>query len=83
MAVAVETEGDSFSHGRAEQLFEGTAIGGFLGAPLGDAYLRSYDVAADGQRFVMLPNQSQTRSGNVTLVTNWFEELKRLVPTDP
>ncbi len=83
MAVAVETEGDSFSHGRAEQLFEGTAIGGFLGAPLGDAYLRSYDVAADGQRFVMLPNQSQTRSGNVTLVTNWFEELKRLVPTAP
>ncbi len=26
---------------------------------------------------------SQSDSGTVTLVTNWFDELKRLVPTDP
>ncbi len=28
-------------------------------------------------------NESQTRRGHVTLITNWFDELKRLVPTDP
>ncbi len=28
-------------------------------------------------------NESQTGSGHVTLITNWFDELKRLVPTDP
>jgi len=24
-----------------------------------------------------------TQTGMVTLITNWFDELKRLVPTDP
>ncbi len=44
-----------------------------------------YDVTADGQRFVMFPGGSQRLrdSSHVTLVTNWFDELKRLVPTDP
>ncbi len=28
-------------------------------------------------------NQSRTSCDHVTLVTNWFDELKRLVPTDP
>ncbi len=43
-----------------------------------------YDVTGDGQRFVMFPDPGQdTQTGMVTLVTNWFDELKRLVPTDP
>ena len=44
-----------------------------------------YDVTADGQRFVMFPEASETVelvNDHVTLVFNWFEELKRLVPTD-
>ena len=42
-------------------------------------------MTGDGQRFVMFPDasQSQADSGHVTLITNWFDELKRLVPTDP
>ncbi len=28
-------------------------------------------------------NKSQSTSGTVTLVINWFEELNQLVPTDP
>ncbi len=28
-------------------------------------------------------NRNQTGVGNVKLVTNWFDELNRLVPTDP
>ncbi len=87
MAVAVETEGDSFGYGRAEQLFEGSfrgGLNGIVGTGVGNAN-PDYDVTADGQRFVMFPggNQRVNDSGHVTLTTNWFDELKRLVPVDP
>jgi serine/threonine-protein kinase len=39
----------------------------------------NYDVSPDGQRFVMVKDDSA--SGRVNIVLNWFEELKRLVPT--
>ena len=41
-----------------------------------------YDVAPDGQRFVMFPRSEddEARNDHVTLVFNWFEELERLVP---
>jgi eukaryotic-like serine/threonine-protein kinase len=47
--------------------------------------LRCYDVSADGQRFytvqqTVLPPQRVVT--HVQLVQNWFEELKRLVPTN-
>jgi WD40-like Beta Propeller Repeat len=38
----------------------------------------NYDVAPDGQRFLMIRND--TRSGRLNVVLNWAEELKRLVP---
>jgi Tol biopolymer transport system component len=39
----------------------------------------AYDIAPDGQRFVMVePGESQ----KVAVVQNWFEELKRAVPTN-
>jgi serine/threonine-protein kinase len=38
----------------------------------------NYDVSPDGQRFVMVKDDSA--SGRINLVLNWFEELKRLVP---
>jgi len=36
------------------------------------------DVSADGQRFLMVKDESS--SGRLNLVLNWFEELKRRVP---
>jgi Tol biopolymer transport system component len=39
----------------------------------------SYDVAADGQRFVMVKDDSG--SGRLNIVLNWLEELKARVPT--
>ena len=40
-----------------------------------------YDVSADGERFVcILPGPSREPSHEVTVVTNWLEELKRLAP---
>ncbi len=43
-----------------------------------------YDVVSDGQRFVMVKESSDAEERPLTqinVVLNWFEELKRLVPT--
>ena len=39
----------------------------------------NYDVSPDGQRFVMVKDDSA--SGRLNIVLNWFEELKARVPT--
>ena len=39
-----------------------------------------YDVNPDGQKFVMF--ESLEEEANLIVVLNWFEELKRLVPTN-
>jgi serine/threonine-protein kinase len=42
----------------------------------------SYDVSPDGQSFVMLNSGEEDRAATqITVVMNWQEELKRLVPT--
>ena len=42
-----------------------------------------YDVTPDGQRFVMVDdNEPAAAPTQLILVQNWFEELKRLVPTN-
>jgi len=38
----------------------------------------NYDVSLDGQRFVMVKDDSG--SGRFNFVINWFDELKLLVP---
>jgi Tol biopolymer transport system component len=63
-------------------------------APLGmprrlftDHYWRSlfqspnYDVAPDGERFLMIKHAEPLEAAPINIVLNWFEELKRLVPT--
>ena len=69
--VSVGT-GDSFGIGAARTVFEGPYLD--LGAG------RQYDVAFDGERFLMLKAApADGRSRRVVVVQNWFEELKRLV----
>jgi serine/threonine-protein kinase len=42
----------------------------------------SYDIDHDGKRFIMvLGDESYGTARNLVVVQNWFEELKRLVPT--
>ena len=41
-----------------------------------------YDVSADGQRLLVNTLVEEQDTTPITLVQNWFEELKRLVPTD-
>ena len=44
-------------------------------------------VSPDGQQFLLLASATETADGEATpsqviVVQNWFEELRRLVPTD-
>jgi len=75
MVVSVQTE-PSFRAGRPGVLFEGSHRA--TNRPLGFQY---YDISPDGQRFLMI-KQGQTAGGQINVVQNWFEELKRLVPTN-
>src|SRR5262249_47727337 len=40
--------------------------------------MANYDVSPDGQRFLMVKDDSS--SGRLNIVLNWFDELKRLAP---
>ena len=75
VTVAART---SFNTGRPTRLIERRyfAETAFIG--------RTYDVSADGQRFLMIKpggtaGEGQARS-NIIVVQGWFEELKRVVP---
>ncbi len=51
------------------------------------SYYRDYDSTPDGERLVMMFPAERTDGGGVSrpeiiVVQNWFEELRRLVPTD-
>ena len=66
--------GQTLSVGRPQLLFEFPMLRPSTGN-------RPYDVTPDG-RFVMIRTGSgEDSSSNMILVQNWFEELKRLVPT--
>ena len=78
MAVGVETE-PGFAPGNAKEVF----AGGYY-APDASSPGRTYDISPDGERFLMIKESGSdvTSSTEFILVQNWFEELKRLVPTD-
>jgi hypothetical protein len=43
----------------------------------------SWDISADGRRFLPLkPAETSTPDNQLNVVIDWFEELKRLVPTN-
>ena len=71
MAVAIQSE-PNFTYGISQVLFERSSLA--LG----------YDIHPDGQRFLMIKPATEEVSAptELILVLNWFEELKRLVPTD-
>ncbi len=73
MAVDITTE-PTFRAGTPRLLFEGVYIQSQRGAAF-------YDVTPDGQRFVMVQAQQEAAQAQINVVLNWFEELKRLVPT--
>jgi serine/threonine-protein kinase len=76
LAVDVVTD-PTFEHGRPRKLFEGRYA---LGEVKDDT--RAYDVAPDGQRFLMLRPESEPSTGDLKVVVNWYDELRRLGPTE-
>src|ERR1700682_4040404 len=74
MAVDINTQ-PGFSAGTPSMLFEGQ----YVPTP---ATLPNHDVSPDGQRFLMLKSSESAGSATqINVVLNWFEELKRRVPT--
>ncbi|MHC4433292.1 MAG: protein kinase domain-containing protein [Planctomycetota bacterium] len=72
MVVSISTKPE-FEAGTPQVVFEG---------PYVNVAGLSYDVAPDGQRFLVLkPEYDDSQVRELHVVTNWFEELKRLAPT--
>jgi serine/threonine-protein kinase len=74
MSVRIATA-PAFQAGTPEPMFENR--------DLSSAWGRNYDVALDGQRFLLTLNQEAPTTlapAQMIFVQHWFEELKRLVP---
>ncbi len=74
--IVVEITGEpTFRAGTPRVLFEGIYQRSAGGAAF-------YDVRPDAQRFLMVQAGEQgAGAGQINVILNWFEELKRLVPT--
>ena len=72
MVVEVQSE-PAFTSGRPQLVFEGPYL---LGTSVAN-----YDISPDGQRFLMI-KEEEGQQDQINVVLNWFEELKRLVPTN-
>jgi hypothetical protein len=74
MAVEIATQ-SGFAAGKPRMLFEGPY-------ELPPVPIANYDVSPDGQSFLMLkPSEQADAPTQINVVLNWFEELKRRVPT--
>jgi hypothetical protein len=75
MAVEVATE-RFFAAGKPTMLFTGDFMPSSTWFP-------NYDVSRDGQRFLMVAPSAHENATptQIIVVLNWFDELKRLVPT--
>lgn len=73
MVVSIETE-PTFSYEKPKVLFSGSYV----------RAQRNFDISPDGKRFLMIkeatPILEPSARDEITVVLNWAEELKRLVP---
>jgi Tol biopolymer transport system component len=75
MVVPVTTTGSAVVRGTPRALFEGRYNSNNI--------YRQYDISKDAKRFLMLRHMDRAplKPTQMILVQHWFEELKRLVPT--
>ena len=75
MAADITTQ-PGFAAGKPRVLFEGRY-------ELSPATAPNYSISRDGQRFLMLKpaDAGEVAPTQINVVLNWFEELKRRVPT--
>jgi Tol biopolymer transport system component len=81
MMVVDVQPGATFRTGTPRALFEGDYV-----QELENTGAHNYDVAPDGQRFLMIAPATrelgEEARPRIVIVQNWFEELKRLVPVN-
>ncbi len=75
MVVPLKTN-PTFDPGKPRVLFQGS----YRNSSLSTAF-QYYDISPDGKRFLMI-KEEESPTTQVNVVLNWFEELKRLVPTN-
>ena len=76
MVVSIQTQDQTLTAGSPKILFEGRYVS--HSTPAGFQY---YDISPDGKRFLMLKEGELSEAqGQINVILNWFEELKRLVP---
>jgi serine/threonine-protein kinase len=73
LAVDVTTHA-GFAHGRPRVLFEGRYRLDDQKDPM-----RSYDVTSDGQRFLMLEDETEPVTSQLNVIVNWFDDLERIL----
>jgi Tol biopolymer transport system component len=74
MAVPVRTKG-GFAAGAPSMLFDKPLKRGIYDSP-------SYDVTADGERFLMIERDLESAPAQVNVVLHWDQELQRTVPVN-
>ena len=74
MAVNVDMSASEFSFGDRKTI---------LDWPYATGSGRNYDVSKDGQRFLAFKSLiDEEVTPQIVVIQNWFDELKRRVPTD-
>ena len=73
MAAPIKSDG-TLEVGAAQALFETHVVGG---ASTGPRVLQQYDVAPDGQRFLMNVGREGPAASPITVVLNWTAGLKK------
>jgi len=77
MVASIQTS-PVFRSSRPRELFEGPYLSGLEIA----AIATSYDMAPDGEHFLMIEGGEEEGGNQLHLVLNWFEELKLLAPPE-
>ena len=72
LMVSDVSTGESFSTGTPRPLFDAPDITGDF----------AYDVARDGEQFLLALRNPDSPADEIHIVQNWFEELRRLAPVD-
>jgi serine/threonine protein kinase len=77
MVVPIQVRDQALNAGNPRVLFEGSYVS--HPSPPGVQY---YDISPDGNRFLMMrEGDLPTEQGQIHVILDWFEELKRLVAT--
>jgi len=78
MVVSVQARDQALIAGKSSVLFEGSYVD-----HAGPPGLQTYDISPDGHSFLMMKEGDLPEAlSQINVVLNWFEELKRLVPTN-